>query len=43
MAPEAKQSFWTGRYPVEGRIVAFICEGCGRILLYGEPNEAERT
>jgi hypothetical protein len=43
MAPEAKQSFWTGHYPVEGRVAACMCDGCGRILLYGEPREAEGT
>jgi hypothetical protein len=37
MAPEAKRSFWTGRLPVEGKIVACMCDACGRILLYGEP------
>ncbi len=43
MAPEAKQSFWTGRYPVEGRVAACMCDSCGRILLYGEPRAAEET
>ncbi len=37
MAVEAKQSFWTGRYPVEGQVAACMCDGCGRILLYGVP------
>ncbi len=40
-APEAKRSFWTGLFPAEGRVAAFMCDGCGRILLYGEPHEAE--
>ena len=34
---EAKASWITGRYPSEGTVVAWICPGCGRILLYGEP------
>jgi hypothetical protein len=37
LAPEAKRSFWTGRLPIEGRVTACMCDGCGRILLYGEP------
>jgi hypothetical protein len=43
MAPEAKRSFWSGRYPVEGKVAACMCDGCGRILLYGEPGEGEGT
>ena len=34
--PEAKRSFWTGLYPVEGKVVAFMCDTCGRMSLYGE-------
>ena len=34
--PEAKWSFWGGNhYPVEGRVLAFMCPACGRIALYG--------
>lgn len=39
--PEAKRSFWTGRFPVEGDVAALICEKCGRILLYGIPKQVE--
>lgn len=39
--PEAKRSFWTVRYPVAGQVAAFMCEGCGRILLYGVPTPTE--
>jgi hypothetical protein len=35
--PEAKRSFWSKRYPVEGKVVAYMCDGCGPIILYGEP------
>jgi hypothetical protein len=38
---ESKRSFWTGQFPVEGAVVAFLCSHCGRILLYGRPLEAE--
>jgi hypothetical protein len=41
--PEAKRSFWTGLFPAEGRVAACMCDGCGRILLYGAPREAEGT
>ena len=37
----AKRSFWTGRLPVEGTIAAFMCDDCGRILLYGRPRETD--
>ena len=33
--PDDKRSFWTGKYPTAGRVQAFLCEGCGRIALYG--------
>lgn len=33
---EASRSFWSGRFPVEGKISAYMCGGCGRILLYGD-------
>jgi hypothetical protein len=41
--PDAKRSVWTGFFPVEGTVAAFMCEGCGRILLYGKPREPKRT
>ena len=41
--PEAKRSFWTGVLPIEGRIIAYMCEVCGRVLLYGQPNETKET
>jgi hypothetical protein len=34
-AQEAKRSKWTGEFPVEGRVLSFLCSGCGRIALYG--------
>jgi uncharacterized OB-fold protein len=34
--PEAKRSFWMARYPVEGKVGAYMCDHCARILLYGE-------
>ena len=36
--PEAKRSRWHGRFPVAGTVVACMCDGCGRILLYGRPS-----
>lgn len=38
--PEDQLSFWTGKYPTAGPIQAFMCEGCGRIALYGGKPEA---
>jgi hypothetical protein len=35
--PEARRSFWTGTYPVEGKVNAMMCGECGRIALYGDP------
>jgi hypothetical protein len=37
--PEAQRGFWMGRYPVEGRVAAYMCDHCGRLLLYGVPYE----
>ena len=34
---EAERSLWRGQYPVEGKVGAYMCEHCARILLYGEP------
>lgn len=33
--PEARRSFWSSGYPIEGRVLAFMCPACGRIALYG--------
>jgi hypothetical protein len=33
--PEDRLKFWTGKYPTAGPVQAFMCEGCGRIALYG--------
>jgi hypothetical protein len=43
--PEAKRSFWTATFPVEGAVTAFLCEQCARILLYGAapPRRRERA
>ena len=41
--PDAKRSFWTGLLPIEGKIAAYRCEGCGRVLLYGQPRETKVT
>lgn len=30
---------WTGRFPTEGTVSAFMCGGCGRIILYGMPKQ----
>lgn len=38
--PESKRSFWSGKVPVAGRVAACMCDGCGRILLYGIPGDA---
>ena len=38
--PDAKRSFWTGKYLVEGRVAAFMCDSCGRMLLYGQSKDA---
>jgi hypothetical protein len=38
--PEAERSFWLGRYAVEGKVVAYMCDQCGRILLYGAAGRA---
>jgi uncharacterized OB-fold protein len=35
--PESKRSFWFGELPVEGVVLAEMCNGCGRISLYGGP------
>lgn len=33
--PGDKPSFWTGKYPSGGKVQAFMCGDCGRIVLYG--------
>jgi hypothetical protein len=34
-AQESKRNKWTGEYPIEGRVLSFLCSHCGRIALYG--------
>lgn len=36
---EAKRSAWTGRFPVVGKVVAYMCQQCGRVALYGAAYE----
>jgi hypothetical protein len=38
--PDDRLSFWTGKYPTAGPVLAFMCEGCGRIALYGGKADA---
>jgi predicted RNA-binding Zn-ribbon protein involved in translation (DUF1610 family) len=38
---EAKRSVWTGLRPIEGKITAYMCNGCGQVLLYGQPREVK--
>jgi len=38
--PDDRLSFWTGKYPTAGPVAAFMCEGCGRIALYGGKPDA---
>jgi hypothetical protein len=40
--PEAKRSFWLGLLPVAGVVAACMCDGCGRILLYGVAGDAAK-
>ena len=37
--PNTKRGFWSGGYPKEGRVEAFMCSHCGRITLYGAPKD----
>ncbi|QDU44354.1 hypothetical protein [Symmachiella dynata] len=37
--PEAKRSFWSGQFPIEGKVAAFMCDSCGRMLFYGQSKE----
>jgi hypothetical protein len=39
--PEARRSFWTGAFPHEGKLAAYMCQGCARIALYGVPHKDE--
>jgi hypothetical protein len=34
--PDDRVSFWTGKYSTAGVVQAYLCEGCGRIALYGD-------
>ena len=31
---DAQKGVFLGRYPVKGGIASFVCEQCGRVLLY---------
>lgn len=39
--PDAKKGKFLGRYPVEGQIKAFMCQWCGRVVLYARRQEEE--
>jgi hypothetical protein len=34
---ETKPNFWLGTLPIAGHVTPYLCEGCGRIALYGTP------
>ena len=34
---ESKRGLWSGQFPVEGKVVAFMCPQCGKITHYGQP------
>lgn len=36
---EAKTSFWSGAFPAEGTVMAFMCSSCARIAFYGATKE----
>lgn len=38
--PDDKPNFWTGKFPTAGPVLAFMCEGCGRIALSGAKAES---
>jgi uncharacterized OB-fold protein len=35
----AKRGWLKGKFPVKGRVAAEMCQSCGRITLYGIPNQ----
>ncbi len=39
--PDDRVSFWSGKYPTAGVVRSYLCEGCGRIALYGDMPDAE--
>jgi hypothetical protein len=38
---EAKRNAWSGSFPIEGKVLAFLCSKCGRIALYGAATTSE--
>jgi hypothetical protein len=38
-APDAERAFWSGRIPISGHVVSYMCGKCQRIFLYGVPRE----
>jgi hypothetical protein len=36
---DAKPGMWFGTYPIEGRLEGMMCDKCGRVLLYAEPEK----
>ena len=35
-AGDADRGSWSGRYSIAGGVKAYLCQKCGRILLYGQ-------
>jgi hypothetical protein len=40
---DASRSIWTGRYPLQGKVIAYMCDLCGHIAMYGRPKVAEAS
>jgi hypothetical protein len=37
-AADAQPSWFTGALPLEGRLAAWMCPGCGRVVFYAVPD-----
>jgi predicted RNA-binding Zn-ribbon protein involved in translation (DUF1610 family) len=38
---EAKRGIWTGQFPIEGKVAAFMCPECGRITHFAVPKSKQ--
>ena len=38
-AGDAERGVWMGRFPIEGEIEGYLCDKCGRVLLYACPKK----
>lgn len=39
-AANAERGVWTGKYPVAGNVLSYLCQNCGAVRLFAEQEDS---